>query len=69
MGEGEIYTKFWSQNPKVVDHSEVIGVDGKNNIKMNLREIGWVGVEWIHQAQNRDQWWAVVNTEVNLRVL
>jgi hypothetical protein len=38
------------------------------NIKMNLREIGWDGVDWIDLAQNRDQWRALVNTVMNLRV-
>jgi hypothetical protein len=33
----------------------------KDGIKMDLREIGWVGVEWIHLAQDRDRWRAVVN--------
>jgi hypothetical protein len=28
---------------------------------MGLREIGWEGVDWVHVAQNRDQWLAVVN--------
>jgi hypothetical protein len=27
-----------------------------DNIKMNLREIGWSGMDWIDLAQNRDQW-------------
>jgi hypothetical protein len=27
-----------------------------NNIKIDLREIGWDGVEWIDMAQDRDQW-------------
>jgi hypothetical protein len=35
---------------------------------MDLREIGWVGVHWMQLAQDRDQWWALVNTVVNLRV-
>jgi hypothetical protein len=39
-----------------------------DNIKMNLREIGWVGVNWIDLAQDRDQWRALVNTVMNLRV-
>jgi hypothetical protein len=25
---------------------------------MDLREVGWKGVEWIHMAQDSDQWWA-----------
>jgi hypothetical protein len=39
-----------------------------DNIKMDLREIGWVGVDWIDMAQDRDQWRALVNTVLNLRV-
>jgi hypothetical protein len=39
-----------------------------NNIRMNLREIGWDGVDWIDMAQDRDQWRALVNTVLNLRV-
>jgi hypothetical protein len=39
-----------------------------NNIKMNVREIGWDGMDWIDLAQDRDQWRALVNTAVNLRV-
>jgi hypothetical protein len=34
---------------------------------MNLRKIGWEGVEWMHVAQDRDQWRALVNTVMNLR--
>jgi hypothetical protein len=33
---------------------------GVNNIKMDLREIGWDGVDWTDMAQNRDQWRALV---------
>jgi hypothetical protein len=39
-----------------------------DSIKMDLREIGWNGVDWIDMAQDRDQWRAVVNTLLNLRV-
>jgi hypothetical protein len=39
-----------------------------DNINMDLREIGWDGVDWIDLAQNRDQWRALVNTVMNLRV-
>jgi hypothetical protein len=39
----------------------------KNN-KMNLREIEWDDMDWIDLAQDRDQWRALVNTVINLRV-
>jgi hypothetical protein len=38
------------------------------NIKMDLREIGWDGMDWIDLAQNTDQWRALVYTVMNLRV-
>jgi hypothetical protein len=40
----------------------------EDNIRMNLREIGWGGMDWIDLAQDRDQWRALVNTVINLRV-
>jgi hypothetical protein len=39
-----------------------------DNIKMDLREIGWDGIDRIDLAQDRDQWRAVVNTVIKLRV-
>jgi hypothetical protein len=38
------------------------------NIKMDLREIGWSAVDYIDLAQYRDQWRALVNTVMSLRV-
>jgi hypothetical protein len=35
---------------------------------MDLREIGWEGVDWIELAQDRDQWKALVNTVIKLLV-
>jgi hypothetical protein len=35
-------------------------------IKMNVREIGWGGMDWIELARYRDQWRALVNTVINL---
>jgi hypothetical protein len=32
---------------------------------MDVRDTGWEGVKWIHLAQDRDQWLAVVNTIIN----
>jgi hypothetical protein len=35
---------------------------------MDLREIGWDGIDWIELAQDRDKWRALVNTVMNLQV-
>jgi hypothetical protein len=40
----------------------------EDNIKMNLREIGIGGANWIQLAQDRVQWRTFVNTVMNLRV-
>jgi hypothetical protein len=53
------------------DRKRVLGrprLRWKNNIVMELREIGWKSVYWIHLVLDRDQWQAVVNTAMNLRV-
>jgi hypothetical protein len=39
-----------------------------DNIKIHLREIGWDGMKWIDLVQDRDQWRALLNTIMNLRV-
>jgi hypothetical protein len=39
-----------------------------DNIKMDLREIGWDLVEWMDMAQDRDQCRALVNTVLKLRI-
>jgi hypothetical protein len=40
----------------------------EDNIKLDLREIGIDGANWIRLAQDRVQWWAFVNTVMNLQV-
>jgi hypothetical protein len=35
---------------------------------MDLREIGWGGLNWIDLAQDRDKWRVLVNMVMNLRV-
>jgi hypothetical protein len=40
----------------------------EDNIKINLMEIGLEGVDWIHLAQNREWWQALVNIVMNLQV-
>jgi hypothetical protein len=66
---GENCTAFWRENMKERDHLEDRGVDGRMGILMDIRETGWRGVEWIHLAQDRGRWRAVVNAVMNLQVL
>ena len=35
---------------------------------MDLKEIGWESVDWIHPAQDKDEWWPLTNTIINFRV-
>jgi hypothetical protein len=39
-----------------------------DNIKIDLKKIGWDGMDWIDMAQARDQWRALTNMVMNLRV-
>jgi hypothetical protein len=40
----------------------------KWNIRMDLRKIGWDGVNWMYLAQDRDQWQALMNTAIKFQV-
>jgi hypothetical protein len=39
-----------------------------DNIKMNVKEIGWSSVDWIDLTPDRDKWGALMKTGMNLRV-
>jgi hypothetical protein len=39
-----------------------------DNIRMDLVEVGWGAVDWVHLAQDRNRWRALVNSVLNLRV-
>jgi hypothetical protein len=45
------------------DYWEDFDVDGRIIFK---EQLGWEGVAWIHLSQDRDQWWALVNTALYL---
>jgi hypothetical protein len=67
MGRGEVFAGFWLGNPKV----RALGRPRRSwedNIKMDLREIGIDGENWIRLAQDGVRWRAFVNTVMNLRV-
>jgi hypothetical protein len=44
------------------------GRSWEDNIEMDIREIGWGGMYWIDPAQGRDEWRALVNRVMDLRV-
>jgi hypothetical protein len=56
-----MHIEYWWESQKERDHR----VD---NIKMDLREIEWDGVDWIDMIQDRNQWRALLYTVLNLRV-
>jgi hypothetical protein len=39
-----------------------------DNIKMDLKEMGWENADWITLAQHADKWWAFLKTVMNLGV-
>jgi hypothetical protein len=57
MGRRGMHIGFWWETQNWED-----------NIKTDLREIGWGGMDWIFLAQNRKQWRVVLNTVISLQV-
>jgi hypothetical protein len=69
MGEGRNVYRVLAGKP---EEKRTLGRPRRrweDGIKMDIRAIGWRDVEWIHLAQDRDHWRAVVSTVMNLRVL
>jgi hypothetical protein len=56
-------TKVWLENLKGIHRHR-----WKDNIKMDIREIKWKLVDWIHGTQDRNRWPVLVNKGMNLRV-
>jgi hypothetical protein len=68
MGRRGMHIKYWWERP---EKKRTLGRQRRrwvDNIKTDLREIGWGGMDWIDLAQDRDRWRALVNTVRNLRV-
>jgi hypothetical protein len=40
----------------------------QDNIKVDLQDVGWGGMDWIVLAQDMDRWWALAYAVMNLRV-
>jgi hypothetical protein len=69
MGEGKGVYRVLVGRPKGKRSLGRPGHRWEDNIKMDLREMEINGVNWIWLTQNRVQWWAIVNTVMNLKVL
>ena len=69
MGEGRGAYRVLVGKPEGRRPLERARYRWEDNIKMDLREVGWWGIDWIDLAQGRDRWRAVVNTVMNLQVL
>jgi hypothetical protein len=62
-----MHIKCWWESLKRTDHFEDVD-KWKDNIKINVREMGLEDVDFIHVAHDRDQWRALVNMLMNLQV-
>jgi hypothetical protein len=62
-GRRGMHIGYWWESQKERDHWEDQDVGGWTILKW-----GWGGKDWLDLAQDRDQWWALVNTIINLRV-
>ena len=68
MGRGEAYIGFWWGNLTERDHFGRPSFRFKDNIKMDLQEVGCGGKDRIEMAQDRHRWRALVNVEMNFRI-
>jgi hypothetical protein len=69
MGEGRKVYKVLMGKPKRKRPLERLRHRWEDGIRMDFREIGWGSVEWIHLAQDREQWQTVLNAVMNLWIL
>jgi hypothetical protein len=62
-------TRIWWESTKERDRSEKSRRRWEDGIRMDLREIGFGGADWIRLAHDRNRWRAVVSVVINLRYL
>jgi hypothetical protein len=68
MGRGEVYTGFGWKKPEEKGPLKRPRRKWEDYIKMDLQEVGCVGMDWIEMAQDRDRWRALVTAVMNLQV-
>jgi hypothetical protein len=69
MGEGRNSYRVLVGQPERKRPLEKLRRRWEDGIKVDRREIGFEGVEWIHLAQDREPRRAVVNAVMNIRIL
>jgi hypothetical protein len=69
MGGGRKLYRVLVGRPEEKDHLKDQGVDGWMGSELTLGRLVEGGVEWIHLAEDRDRWQALVYAVMNLRVL
>jgi hypothetical protein len=67
MGRRVMRIVFWLESQKERDHEEDQHVSGWIILKLII-QIGWGRMDWIHLAEDTEQWRALVNTVMNLRL-
>jgi hypothetical protein len=58
-------TGFWEKDLRKRDHLHDLRCQLEDNIKMELQEVGWAGMDWIELAQDTDRWQVLVNVVMN----
>jgi hypothetical protein len=68
IGEAEVYTGFLVRTKEGKRPLGRPRHRWANNIKIDLQEVGYQGMDWIDLSRDRDRWRAFVNMAMNLRV-
>jgi hypothetical protein len=68
MGEGTGVYRVWVGKPERKKSLGRPRLKWEDNIKINIQEVGWGGLDWVELAQDTDSWMVLVNAVMNLRV-